>query len=111
MTLSIVHLLNRTVDIKRQSLVSDGQGGFSNTFAAVVTGVKGRRQAASGNERLVAGREEALVSHVWYFDAGVNVRNRDVLESNGIQDEVISVLPPSRDDFMKVAVKEIQIGG
>ena len=106
---SITHLLNRSCSIRRQSLVSNGQGGFSNSLSEVAA-PKGRRVPASESERLIAGREEALVTHVWYFDKGVDVRVRDVLVSSPYTDEVVGSLPPSVPDFVKVAVKEIQIG-
>lgn len=107
---SISHLLNRSVTVKRQSLASDGQGGFSNTLTPQTPVLKGRRRPASGGERSVAGREEAQVTHVWYFEPGVDVRVRDVFVSNGVEDEVVALLPPSEPDHLKVQVKEFQVG-
>jgi hypothetical protein len=107
---SITHLLNRACSIRRSSTVSNGQGGLSTSFAEV-SAPKGRRVPASESERSLAGRQEAVVTHVWYFDKGVDVRNRDVLYSaGGITDEVVGSLPPSSPDFVKVTVKEIQLG-
>lgn len=106
---SISHLLNRSPAIKRESTTKDDQGSFTTTLATV-SSPKGRRQAATGNNRLVAGREEATCTHIWYFDPDVDVRVRDVIEDSGIKYEVLAVLPPSLDDFLKVQTREFQHG-
>ena len=105
----ISHLLNRSPRIKRDTSTSDGQGGFTTTLTEVAT-PKGRRHAASGSDRFVAGREEADVTHVWYFDFGVDIKVRDTIEDGGIQYEVLALLPPSEDEFLKVQAQEIQSG-
>jgi len=58
----------------------------------------------------VADREEADVTHVWYFDFGVDVKVRDTIEDGGIKYEVLALLLPSEDEFLKVQAQEIQSG-
>lgn len=106
----ISHLLNRTVSLRRVTQVSDGQGGFTESESEVAT-PKGRRHAARGNERMTAGTEQAEVTHIWYFEQAADVRQRDVIRHGGVDYEVLEVLPPSLDDFIKVETKEIQTGG
>lgn len=108
---SISHLLNKDVTVKRQGVTADGQGGFTDAFSPIAS-TKGRRAPASGRDRIVAGREEAEVTHVWYFDPGQDIRVRDQLESGSgtVTDEVMYNASPSKDDHMKFLVKEIQVG-
>lgn len=106
---SIAHLMNRTVDVQRAGITPDGQGGFSETPSTVLT-IKGRRQPAGSKDRLVAGREETEVTHVWYFDGVPDVKVRDLLVSGSNKDEVLALVPPSEPDHLKVLAKEFQIG-
>lgn len=106
---SIAHLLNRTVNVQRIGAVSDGQGGYTETPSTVLT-TKGRRQPAGSKDRIVAGREEAQVSHVWYFDGAPDVKVRDLLVSGSNKDEVLALAPPSEPDHLKVLAKEFQLG-
>jgi len=108
MTLSISHLLNRTPTIKRTVQTADGQGGFTESLSVVAT-VKGRRRAASGSERLVAGREDAKVTHIWYFEPGTDIKVRDTVVDGSASYEVLALLPPSEDLYVKAQTKEIQI--
>ena len=105
----ISHLLNRSPSIKRDTSTADGQGGFTTTLTEVAT-PKGRRHAARGTDRFVAGREDVDVTHIWYFDFGVDVKVRDTIEDGGIKYEVLALLPPSEDEFLKVQTQEIQSG-
>ena len=106
---SITHLLNRTASHQRRTLTDDGQGGTSEVISEIQE-IKGRRNPAGPRDRELAGREEAEVTHIWYFDTDIGAKPRDILISNGVQDEVLASLPPSQPDFLKVAVKEIQLG-
>lgn len=106
---SIAHLMNRTASVRRAGITSDGQGGHTEIFSEVLS-LKGRRQPAGSRDRLVAGREETEVTHVWYFDGAPDVKTRDQLVSEGITDEIIALVPPSSPDHMKVLAKEFQLG-
>ncbi len=106
---SIAHLMNRTASVRRAGLTSDGQGGHSESFSEVLS-LRGRRQPAGSRDRLVAGREESEVTHVWYFDGAPAVRPRDQLVSEDITDEIVALVPPSAPDHMKVLAKEFQLG-
>ena len=106
---SISHLLNRTTTLKREGTTDDGQGGFTTALTTVST-PRGRRFSARGSDRQVVGREEAIVSHVWYFDFGLDIRVRDVIEEGEVSYEVLAVLLPSLDDYIKIQAKEIQVG-
>lgn len=58
----------------------------------------------------MAGREDVDVTHVWYFDFGVDIKIQDTIEDGGIKYEVLALLPPSEDEFLKVQSREIQSG-
>ena len=109
---SIAHLMNRSVTVQRVGTTSDGQGGFTESLSAVaaLAGLKGRRQPAGSRDRIVAGREETEVTHVWYFDGAPDVKVRDVLLSGSNKDEVLALVPPSEPDHLKALAKEFQIG-
>jgi SPP1 family predicted phage head-tail adaptor len=74
-------LMNRTVTIKRKSRTKDGQGGFTFAWATSST-VQGRIRPAKSGERVVAGREQAQITHVAYFDPGTDVQFGDQLVSS-----------------------------
>ena len=109
---SIAHLMNRSVTVQRVGTTADGQGGFTESLSAVaaLAGLKGRRQPAGSKDRIVAGREETEVTHVWYFDGAPDVRVRDTLVSGANTDEILALVPPSAPDHMKVLAKEFQLG-
>lgn len=106
----VTHLLNRSATIIRLTQSADGQGGFT-TSESTVASPSGRRHAARGNDRLIAGREEAGVTHIWYFEHGTDVTVRDIVRNAGTDYEVLNVQGPSLDDHLRVETKEVQVGG
>ncbi len=76
--MSLVDHLNRSVMIKRKSYTSDSQGGHTFTWATSST-VQGRIRPASDRERTIASKPQAYVTHIAYFDAGVDVQVGDQL--------------------------------
>lgn len=105
----ISHLLDRKPIIKRVVQTADGQGGFTESLKDIAQ-AKGRRQAARGSDREAAGREEAQVTHVWYFEFNTDVRPRDIIRDGDTDYEVIAIMPPSLDDHIKIQTKEFQRG-
>ena len=109
---SIAHLCNRSVTIKRMTRTSDGQGGYSEVPAAVpsLDPIRGRRSPASGSDRFLAGREEAIVTNIWYFDGSPDIRFKDLIVDGTTTYEVLASLPPSKPDHLKLQTREFQHG-
>ncbi len=110
---SITHLLNRSVTVKRMTRTSDGQGGYTEALATVssLKKVKARRSPASGSDRFIAGQEQAVVTHIWYFNGSPAILYKDVIVDGSLSYEVLGTLPPSRPDHLKVQTREILRGG
>lgn len=101
----ISHLLNRELTVARGSRVEDPYGGGTDTVTTVGT-VLGRVSRPSPAEREVAAREGVRVTHTAYFDPGVDVRRGDTLTGDGQAFEVISIVAPSRPDYLIVELRE-----
>lgn len=101
----IRHLYNRTLTVSRGTRVDDPYGGGTDTVATVGT-VDTRVSRPSPAEREVAAREGVRVTHTAYMDPGVDVRRGDVLTGDGQTFEVISIVAPSRPDYLIVELRE-----
>lgn len=101
----IGHLLNRTLTVARATRVDDPYGGGVDTVATVGT-VAARVSRPSPAEREVAAREGVRVTHTGYMNAGVDVRRGDTLTGDGQTFEVISVVAPSRPDYLIAELRE-----
>ena len=76
--MSLVDQLNRSCVIKRKSYTKDNQGGHPFSWVTSST-VIARIRPAKDSERTIASRPQAFVSHIAYFDAGVDVQVGDQL--------------------------------
>lgn len=93
----IRHLYNTDVTVSRATKTSDGQGGFTSTFAEVGT-IRARIRPASAAERTIARRDEAYLTHVLYCDEGEDIQRGDQVDEE-LTSRTFIVLhsrPPSR---------------
>lgn len=108
----IDHLLNIVVAVKRDTRVSNGQGGWT-TNSQTVTGlgaVRARRSPASTRNRDVAGQQDVIASHIFVMAAGLDVRVGDTIVLGTKEYGVLGLLYPSITDFLEVQTTETQHG-
>jgi head-tail adaptor len=91
------HLLNRTVQVWRETSVDDGGGGQETTWVHLST-PRGRKSQPSARERTAADQAGAELTETWYFNPGTDVRRRDELRPPGRVLKVVAVFEPSEDD-------------
>lgn len=101
----IGHLLNRELAVGRATRAEDPYGGGVNTVATVGT-VRARVSRPSPAEREVAAREGVRVTHTAYLLPDADVQRGDLLTGDGQTFEVISVVAPSRPDYLIVDLRE-----
>ncbi|MDX3689947.1 head-tail adaptor protein [Streptomyces europaeiscabiei] len=91
------HLLNRKVQVWRETSVDDGGGGQVKTWVHLST-PRARKSQPTARERTVADQAGAELDETWYFDPGTDVRRRDQLRPPGRVLKVVYVVEPSEDD-------------
>ena len=83
----------RKITVQRRAEISDGQGGFKQSWTNI--GIeRGKLRPASSGERMIAGQQETEVSHVAYLRADAAVEVGDRLELNDVNYEVIAKREP-----------------
>lgn len=105
--MSIDHLLNKTAVSYRAAHQTNSQGGDSETFPESIASLNIRIQIASGRERIISDKEDAIVTHVAYIKPGVDVARRDHIVESSQRYEVLAMLPPSVNHHQKLAMQEI----
>ena len=111
--MSIDHLLNKSGTVTRPSLAgnSDNQGGDAETHTDHPTSpsIKLRYFAASGSDKIVAGREDESVSHVAYIKPGLDIVRADriTVSADSKTFDVVARIPPSVDHHMKLQLAEL----
>jgi SPP1 family predicted phage head-tail adaptor len=88
-------LLNHTFTIMRRGRTSDGQGGWTITYADIGN-AEGRIRPASSAEREVAAAEQRQISHVLYVVDGTDIARGDLVIGGGITVDVQGVREPSQ---------------
>lgn len=104
--MSIRHLLNKTVTIDRATTAADGAGGHTRTPATIAT-LRAKIDPASARDRNVADRDADRVTHTGYFEAGVDVIRDDVVTEGTNKFKVLSLLPPSSPDHLKIVMEVV----
>lgn len=102
-------LLNTTVVIKRNTRVTDNQGGWPSTRGAG-TEVIARVRPASGGERTDAAQRSVELTHVVYLPFGTDVNRDDQLVHGTKSYTVRAVRTPSEPHHLEVDVEEVQRG-
>lgn len=108
-------LMNRTLTIQRKSGSPDGQGGHTLTYSDIGS-TRGRIRPASSTERTIAEAWDALVSHVGYTPAGVDVRRDDRITTDNNGDtlyfRVKAVRNPSlKNHHLEIDLEQMQLDG
>jgi SPP1 family predicted phage head-tail adaptor len=105
-------LLITTFTQTRRTRASDGQGGFTETWASVDTALTGRMRPASAAERTVADQNRAQISHVLYLLATETIYRGDRVTDGDRTWDVIAVREPSHSGHhLEVDCREVQVEG
>lgn len=100
--------MDKRVAIQSRSLASDGQGGFTETWATDAT-VWAYVRPYRGRERPQAGQTQTPVTHkiTTRYRAGVTTKQRLLLDSRAFDvEEVIN--PDEADQFLEILAVEQQ---
>ena len=95
---SIHPLFNKSYTVTRVALVSDSQGGFTQSYAVQATVPGYMARGNKGIERIRAGGREALVSNVFYCDYNADVLANDRITNGGQTWNVLSIAEPGNQD-------------
>lgn len=85
---------NETAELFRIELVSDGQGGFTEQYAAN-SETSCRVRPWTTEEQLIARQEGSRVSHILYVPADTDIKFGDAVRVRGMEGHVESVREPS----------------
>ena len=88
-------LLNHTVALYRLAVISDGQGGWTESHTAIAS-ADGRIRPATSSEIEAAQNEERRISHVLYVEADTNIARGDVAVVDGLTVDVEAIREPSK---------------
>lgn len=106
----IDHLLDRTCTTRRIGRVSDGMGGWTETYADHLTGEPCRRSAPSPGSRTVADQLQAVIAHEVYLTAGADVLRGDQIIVDGYTLLVEATVEPSVTSYLKALCSQTQTG-
>lgn len=100
-------LLTQSLTIKRNTRVSDGQGGVTEELTTVKVCV-GRISPAGGAEYQIAEKYQAQVSHAIYVPPHIELKLHDVVENSMRKVRVtVQNLTPSIPRFKKALGMEV----
>jgi SPP1 family predicted phage head-tail adaptor len=105
-------LLNSTIDIKRQTKVADGQGGYTSTWAVVHRNVPCRFNALASRETTLAyDKQKVFANYYVYLEHLGDVKEGDRIYL-GTRAFVVKLIVDwdELSDQMKLAVLEIARG-
>lgn len=106
----IGHLLNSTAAVYRPSAAADGRGGRGITFSGVGT-IRVKVGQPSAEEREIAARGGADLTHVIHASHGVDVRRGDELDVGGPRRlRVVSVVTDSHRSYLRIGCEVMQGG-
>ena len=97
-------LMSKTAQVKRVSEVSDGAGGFTQSWANAGAAVACRITEQSGNETRIAEKQTSTASFVVYLPLGTDITEKDRLEIDNHTLEVIAVLSGPKSDAVQISV-------
>lgn len=90
----VARLLNASATVWRYTRMSDGMGGWVETWAESST-VRARFSQPSARERVVADQAGSKLSHVVYLHPNADVSRGDELRQPGRTFKVLAVFEPS----------------
>jgi head-tail adaptor len=107
---AIHHLFNKIYVVTRVALVSDAQGGFTQSYGAQAN-VPGYMSLGGGSgapERIRAGGREAIVTNTFFCDYNADIKANDRLTNGGQTWNVLSINEPgNQDSHIQVLVEEV----
>ena len=77
--MSVAALLNKTVDIKRQTLAADNQGGYTSTWATIYRRIPCRFNALATNELAFTYDKQVVTANYAVYLEPLDVREGDRL--------------------------------
>jgi SPP1 family predicted phage head-tail adaptor len=101
------HLLKQKCDIYRRAQVSDGQGGYTYSYALVKGQVRCKIDQASGSERIEAQQAGGSMTHKIYLDPDQNIRRGDEIRQGDKSWRVDLVYEPSTPNVYRRADSEL----
>lgn len=101
------HLLKQKCDIYRRTQVSDGQGGYTYSYAVVKLQVRCKIDQASPKEQIEAEQAGASLTHKVYLDPDQNIRRGDEVRRLGKSYRVGSIVEPSSANVYRRADSEL----
>jgi hypothetical protein len=108
----VTHLLIHTLTLKRPSPEGDGMGGYTKEpLETIASGLRGRVAQLNEEDRVVAARYEAIVTHRIYCEPDLEVKPNDVFIYGSRTFRVkIPTLKPSVEIYNKSLCEEVQSG-
>lgn len=106
----IGHLLNSAAVVYRPSFTADGRGGRATSWSTVGT-IRVKVGQPSAEEREIAARGGADLTHVIHASHGVDVRRGDELDVGGPRRmRVVSVVTDSHRSYLRIGCEVMQGG-
>lgn len=104
-------LFESSLAVQRRTRASNGQGGWTETWATAST-IAARMRPASASERTLAVQRQAQITHVCYCAADEDVTRGDQLSGEGRTYTVVAVREPSHvGHHLEIDCLETQKGG
>ncbi|WP_405184741.1 phage head closure protein [Streptomyces albidoflavus] len=104
----VSRLLNRSLDVWRFTRVSDGMGGWVETWAKVGS-VRARLSQPNATERTLADQSGAKLTHVAYLEPEAAVRRGDELRVSTRKFKVLATYEPSEPGtYLRAECEETQ---
>jgi len=104
-------LLNHTFTVTRKARVSDGQGGWTQSYETAGT-VSGRMRPATATEKVEAAQRQAEISHVFYTAADEEILRGDRITVQDRTWDVTAIREPSHaGHHLEIDVLETQREG
>lgn len=110
MTVDITHLLNRVLEVWRETAVDDGMGGQEVTLVRQAD-VLAKVDQPSASDRLLAQQAGASHTHDIYLQPDADVQRGDELRGDGQVFRVDSVVMPSSPVYRTAEAELIQRQG
>lgn len=102
----VTHLLLKTADIYRRTRVSDGQGGYTYSYALIKASAKCKIDQASDSERVEAEQAGSSFTHKVYLNHDQDVQRGDEIRRDGKTYFVKAVIEPDRPGVYRRANSE-----
>jgi len=94
--MSINRLMNHVITVDRDSLTSNGSGGFTQSEASISTTVRGALSRASGSEKERFKGLSQSISHILFVPVGTDIQRGDKVTIDSVVLIVKEVDEPGR---------------